>query len=404
MKIKKLDRNIYEEGANLIYEYLDSDLKSKRFFQQAKKINIANQQIIKEKFDLNFSKMTLQGFLNGPDNLSKENDRIKLIDNAQKYNLKTDFHNILEINAKSESNKGADEIISRFNFYFDQKFLDIGQLANLKSFFLLKINHGFWEYLRYSFSDISDVNKFRERTNILMYKRRLKGSGYANFLGFLIYRYFINLDESVFFCLSLKNGLSKSSFSKFSNINLSAAAGMLAFFYSINHIGNNLYNETITDDSKIPFLDSECIKRLIYDESDFLEKILKDSDEVLFVGNRKLLNIYSNHGGVRYFYQIPDQTVNENFFLVVSGYLGTLKNILNQNKKVTILCESAAVSSALGLLTSFLLRNMSNEIKFIDLGRAMHFAREGFCEKNGFNISYREAARKNFTFGDPKTL
>ena len=75
-------------------------MKSKRFFQQAKKINIANQQIIKEKFDLNFSKMTLQGFLNGPDNLSKENDRIKLIDNAQKYNLKTDFHNILEINAK----------------------------------------------------------------------------------------------------------------------------------------------------------------------------------------------------------------------------------------------------------------------------------------------------------------
>ena len=68
MKIKKLDRNIYEEGANLIYEYLDSDLKSKRFFQQAKKINIANQQIIKEKLFLNFSKMTLLGFLNGPDN------------------------------------------------------------------------------------------------------------------------------------------------------------------------------------------------------------------------------------------------------------------------------------------------------------------------------------------------
>lgn len=387
-----IKKNYYENGSNLIYKLLDSKLENKNIFHQKKKLHFKNEEPIVRNFDINFSKMTLRNLKN-PKKVDMMYD-VKSIIKSSENSIDTEFSKLLVKNSIESSNKEREEIIDDLNNLFHKQLIDLNQLTEKDSFYLFKINHGFWEGVRYCYSNSLDERKFffRPKDKLDTYKQRLKNSGIVNFLGLLISSYLLNNPSNTFHCLGLNTGTKESRFKELSPLNQSAAAGMIAFYKSIQ----NIHKKALGENMKIPFRDSECIKRLMTSDNYILEKILVNSDAIIFIGNRNLSKINSKHGGSRYFYQIPDQCVNENFFAVASGYIGLLDIVLRKHNKITVICEAAVCSVVLGFLTQAIFSK--KQIRFLDFGRSLHFAREGFCEKSGFNKDWHTSATRNFQF------
>lgn len=419
---QKLNKTISQKdylsvGIRLIYKLLDKERKQagELFFNIANRPYFLDQELPRMRFDLNFSKIMLPSEMNLDD--SKHDDINFLIECSQKNIQPTYFEKILEEESINISSNSNESLKSQLSKEFNYQILDFDKLKNKQKVFLLKTNHGFWEYSRYAFSSEMDTSKFFERNNLYLYQRRLKKSGLTGFLAFLVNKYLRSKRSDIFYCSGLNNGEKESNFDSLSPVNASAAAGILSFYSAINKINSDKYYNSISSiiyasimklinkdfkknfqsDHKIPFIDSECIKRIIL-EGEFLEKRLIESEAIIFVGNSKLKKIRSNYKKPEFFYQIPDNTVNENFLAVAAGLIGFVDEIKKTYRNITILIEAAVAASIMGFLIAFIFEHKRLRITFIDLGRAMHFADYEFCEKNSFDSKYHLAAKKYFYF------
>lgn len=219
-----------------------------------------------------------------------------------------------------------------------------------KSIYHVKINHGYWEHLRSTYSVSENSQKGIHVFNDDKKDRMVKYSGITQFLGELIYDYSLSFDKqkgnTIHFGVGLGNGvrgLAEDINNDLTSRTRTASMGLLSMFDAINI-------------SKETFLYNADIKKTLITESKieiFKEKYIDDTEACLFIIPSKLHKIeFNEYDGKVYKFIIPSLLVHETFKVLLSTLLGYIDKLSKKHKSIVIIGQGGIFISLLSLFLS----------------------------------------------------
>ncbi len=143
-------------------------------------------------------------------------------------------------------------------------------------------------------------------------------------------------------------------------------------------VGYNIYARHVIGASNLTFVDASFPKRLVWDGNfqEFLDLATLSSDMVLFVVPSHLSGIrLKSCDAPQTSIGIPPRRIYDHYCVVLPYLIGRILRHLRTVSSITIFCQGAAMSAALGIIVDVLRTRMPEKrIRYYDLGQALDIA------------------------------
>lgn len=370
-------------GENKVKAYEDNFNQSyfteKRLWPNLDKNNLDFFKNESKDVDIFYSKLTLfltTEYENFKLLSKKMNDRANIsniMDFIQdKLYQRSDFDIALEKNIASLSKLPDVEIKKNLQNAFSIKKDQIMSLPTNSSVFYLKMNHGFWEFMGYAYSEEDRGERFRSFNDDV--KRRVKYNSHTQLWAQLVLNYFTESNEGIVTKVDfgLSNGTMTFEQVIRNELNIygrGAGVSILSLLESINGLG-----------SPLEIGDGTAARALMKDRkmSEFRNKYIDDTEACLFIVPSHLKDIeVSNYSGSIYKIIVPDSKIHATWKVLATLVIGYINEITKTHKSLVIFSQGSSISPLITLLSSKVSGETNALIRMFDMGQLLDAAAAG---------------------------